>query len=70
MKQRLYEYISAPGVENNKLREEEAKLDVMQATYLTIRSYPTINQDAFFKGSKIFQILFKTYFDKNTDVSK
>ena len=70
MKQHLYMYISMPGAEKKKWREEEAKLDVMQATYLTIRLCPTINQDAFLQGSQTFQTLFKTFFDGNTDVSK
>lgn len=46
----------------------EAKLTVMQATFLVIQSIPSLNLDILKEGQQIFQILFNHYFTEDMQV--
>ena len=64
MKQYLHMYMGLA-----EMKCVEVKLHVMQATFLTARSCPAVNQEALVMAAQTFQTLFGRYFKENAEVS-
>ena len=64
MKQYLHMYMGVA-----EMKYVEVKLHVMQATFLTARSCPAVNQEALVMAAQTFQTLFGRYFKENAEVS-
>ena len=47
----------------------EARLNVMQATFLALQTRPALNQDLIVKGQQIFQTLLTRYFTEDLRVN-
>ena len=73
LKHYIYLSLSMPeaagtvGLDFNLL---EAKLNVMQATFLVLESSPSLNQDVLDEGLLTFQTLFNRYFKEGVQVQK
>lgn len=68
LKQYIYMYSFMAGSESKEWRRLEAKLNLMQATFLTILSCPSLSHEALLKGKQTFQTLLGRYFQENTEV--
>ena len=64
MKQYLHMYMGLA-----EMKYVEVKLHVMQATFLTARSCPAVDQEALVMAAQTFQTLFGRYFKENAEVS-
>ena len=61
------EAVDTSGLDFNLL---EAKLNVMEATFLVLQSNPSLNKDALDEGLHTFQTLFNRYFKEDMQVQK
>ena len=64
MKQYLHMYMGLA-----EMKYVEVKLHVIQATFLTARSCPAVDQEALVMAAQTFQTLFGRYFKENAEVS-
>ena len=69
LKQYVYVCITRAISASREWIRLEAKLHLMQATYLTLMSHPSLNEATLLKGTQTFRTLLSRYFqEENTEV--
>ena len=65
LKQYIY---SALGDRSPEMTCVEARLNLMQATFLVLQTSPVLDDDVLMKGQQVFRTLFGTHFNEKSEV--
>ena len=56
--------VSETDITDNAIHVDEAKLNIMQATFVTLQSRPEFDDDTTMMGQKVFHALYSDYYRK------